>query len=149
MDNLRVKEVLDYLNFFESSSRFGHYVNEEIEEVVKEIRQEIGLEKRKVDTLKEFRRLVFVAKLGGEVSLVQHMLFEAVFGHYERAEIILEYSQLQEMKKAMEVLKGMKVKKAIGINEEVETISVNRVQLISKSLTLFSINSLPIEDINN
>ncbi|WHZ05855.1 hypothetical protein QNH48_15040 [Neobacillus sp. YX16] len=124
LNNERVKELLEYLNVLSQVQGSGHYVNEEIKEVVKEIRLELGLDKRKVGLLKESRRLVFVAKFGGKVSFVQHMLFEAVFGHYERAEIILKYSQLKEMKKAMEVLKGMKVKKVIRINEEVETVSV-------------------------
>jgi hypothetical protein len=109
MLNERVKELLEYLNVLSQVQGSGHYVNEEIKEVVKEIRLELGLEKRKQNTLKESRRLVFEAKLGRKASFIQVMVFEAVFGSTETlVEIPLFTFQEQEVDEAVTVLKQMK-----------------------------------------
>jgi hypothetical protein len=109
MDNIRVKELLDYLNVLSQVQGSGHYVNEEIKEVVKEIRIELGLEKKKQDTLKESRRLVFEAKLGRKVTFRQLTLFEAVFGTTERiVEIPFFKHEQKELEKAAIILDQMK-----------------------------------------
>jgi hypothetical protein len=107
MNNLRVKELLDYLNVLSQVQGSGHYVNEEIKEVVKEIRIELGLEKRKQNTLKESRKLVFEAKLGGKASFEQIIVFEAVFGSTEK-EIVMPFLNENDIDKAVTVLKQMK-----------------------------------------
>jgi hypothetical protein len=109
MLNERVKELLDYLNVLSQIQASGHYVNEEIKEAVKELRIELGLEKKKEKTLKESRRLVFEARLGGKASFIQHCVFEAVFGSYEGiAEISFFASESFDVKLAVDVLKEMK-----------------------------------------
>jgi len=109
MDNLRVKELLDYLNVLSQVQGSGHYVNEEIKEVVKEIRIELGLEKRKQDTLKASRKLVFEAKLGGKTTFLQDILFEAAFGRGERqVEFLVGREKLHEIEAGIEAIKNMK-----------------------------------------
>jgi hypothetical protein len=108
MLNERVKELLDYLNTLSQVQGSGHYVNEEIKEVIKEVRLELGLEQRKQDTLKESRKLVFLAKLGGKATFRQLTLFEAVFGSMDKYIQVLHLdSEVIEMKEAIEVLLGM------------------------------------------
>jgi hypothetical protein len=108
MLNERVKELLDYLNVLSQVQASGHYVNEEIKEVVKEIRLELGMEKRKKDTLKQSRFLVFEAKLGGKASLIQVSLFEAVFGnHLEFDMVLYAPEQASQVEKASRVLNDM------------------------------------------
>ncbi|MFX3623094.1 MAG: hypothetical protein ACE3JP_03355 [Ectobacillus sp.] len=108
MLNERVKELLDYLNVLSQVQGSGHYVNEEIKEAVKEIRLELGLEKRKQNTLKESRRLVFEAKLGGKATFRQMTLFEAVFGTREKlVEVPYFIHEENDMRKALKVLKEM------------------------------------------
>jgi hypothetical protein len=108
MLNERVKELLDYLNVLSQVQASGHYVNEEIKEVVKEIRLELGMEKRKQDTLKQSRFLVFEAKLGGKSSLIQASLFEAVFGgHKENDMVLYSPEQASQVEKASRTLNAM------------------------------------------
>jgi hypothetical protein len=108
MLNDRVKELLEYLNVLSQVQGSGHYVNEEIKEVVKEIRLELGLEKRKNDTLKQSRFLVFEGKLQRKASLVQVSLFEAVFGGHRNSQLVL-YSphQADDIVDAVNVLNDM------------------------------------------
>lgn len=110
MLNERIEQLLEYLNVLSQVQGSGHYVNEEIKEVVKEIRIELGLEKRKVDTLKESRRLVFEAKLGKNVSFRQMQIFEATFGYSEGTYFIPFYQEEEEAEatKAINVLNDMK-----------------------------------------
>jgi hypothetical protein len=108
MLNERVKELLDYLNVLSQVQASGHYVNEEIKEVVKEIRLELGMEKRKQDTLKQSRFLVFEAKLGGKATLVQVAMFEAVFGnHLENDMVLYAPEQASQVEKASRILNDM------------------------------------------
>jgi hypothetical protein len=123
MLNERVKELLEYLNVLSQVQGAGHYVNEEIKEAVKELRLELGLEKKKQDTLKASRFLVFEAKLGGKTSFIQDTVFRA-FEENERVEFLVEKDQLNEVEKAIEVLRGMKPSKQAYINEEIELYSV-------------------------
>jgi hypothetical protein len=108
MDNYRVKELLDYLNVLSQVQGSGHYVNEEIKEVVKEIRLELGLEKRKQDTLKQSRFLVFEGKLGAKASLTQVALFEGVFGgHRDSQAVYFDPTNSMDVIKAKNVLNDM------------------------------------------
>jgi hypothetical protein len=108
LNSERVKELLDYLNVLSQVQGSGHYVNEEIKEVVKEIRLELGLEKRKQDTLKQSRFLVFEAKLEGKAKLVQAALFEGVFGNHSENDIVCYApNQADDVKKACDVLNVM------------------------------------------
>ncbi|MGG3561668.1 hypothetical protein ABES03_08690 [Neobacillus rhizosphaerae] len=125
MLNERVKELLEYLNVLSQVQGSGHYVNEEIKEVVKEIRLELGLEKRKQETLKESRRLVFEAKLGRRATFRQMTLFEAVFGFY-RGTVAVPYFDMErkEMKEALKILHGMN--KEVEVVEKANIIEVRR-----------------------
>jgi hypothetical protein len=109
MLNDRVKELLEYLNVLSQVQGSGHYVNEEIKEVVKEIRLELGLEKRKQDTLRNSRKLVFEAKLGGNTTFEQDAVFEAVFGRNDKEiEIVVFVENDMFLDMAVTVLKEMK-----------------------------------------
>jgi hypothetical protein len=108
LNNERVKELLDYLNVLSQVQGSGHYVNEEIKEVVKEIRLELGLEKRKQDTLKASRLLVFEARLGTKPSLTQVSLFEGVFGNHKAAFMVLyDPAEAKDVQQACDVLNSM------------------------------------------
>lgn len=109
MLNDRVKELLDYLNVLSQVQGAGHYVNDEIKECVKEIRIELGLEKKKQDTLKASRFLVFEAKLGQKATPIQRNVFETVYGSTEsEIEILFFVEQDAEVDTAVTVLKSMK-----------------------------------------
>lgn len=127
MVNDRVKELLEYLNVLSQVQGSGHYVNEEIKEVVKEIRLELGLEKRKQDTLKNSRRLVFEAKLGHPATYRQMTLFESVYGAREKELLVLFLEdEIQDMEKAIEVLKGMNKEVSLKFAEESFAVEVSR-----------------------
>jgi hypothetical protein len=113
MLNDRVVELLEYLDKLSKVQASGHYVNEEIKEVVKEVRIELGLEKKKVETLKQSRKLVFEAKLRERgfknVSFIQYVVFEAVFGSLENdIEVPFKNEQDAEVDSAVTVLRSMK-----------------------------------------
>ncbi|MEH7116890.1 hypothetical protein V7128_05610 [Neobacillus vireti] len=92
LENIRVKELLDYLNVLSQVQGSGHYVNEEIKEAVKEIRLELGLEKRKQDQLKDSRKMLFDVKIkereGKAPTFTQRTLFEAVFSSPEKVIVV-------------------------------------------------------------
>ncbi|UKL30062.1 hypothetical protein [Bacillus phage PK2] len=123
----RVSELLEYLNVLSQVQGAGHYVNEEIKEVVKEIRLELGLEKRKQDTLKQSRFLVFQAKLGDKASLVQVSLFEAVFGNHKGAfHVYYDPAEANDVVEAVNVLNKMQNDVVLKAHKTQYAVEVNR-----------------------
>lgn len=115
-----LNNYLEYLKALSQVQGSGHYVNEEIKEVVKVIRTELGLEKRKQDQLNESRKLVFRAKLGGRTSLIQDVLFEAVFGRGERyVDFLISVENEVEIDQAITVIKGMKAPVSISFKKAI------------------------------
>lgn len=117
-----LNELLEYLTVLSRVQGAGHYVNEEIKEVIKEIRLELGLEK---DTS---RHLVFEAKLGKKATFEQDILFEAVFGRNEEyLEVFFDLEFEDDIEDAVNVLNGMEKDVELRL-EEYQNIIVVEVE---------------------
>lgn len=93
MMNEHLKNLLDYLDKLSKVQHAGHYVNDEIKEVVKAIRIELGLEESKKKTVEDSKRMLFHAKLkqlGHEPNFLNDTIFNAVV-HSKELDIQIPY----------------------------------------------------------
>jgi len=125
---MNFNELLEYLTALSKVQGAGHYVNEEIKEVIRVLRIELGLDKFKKESLKESLRLVYEAKLGGKTTFRQHCLFEAAFGHEDKEiKVLYQVHELADVLKAIEVLRGMCKEISIVHIESLCTVLITRL----------------------
>jgi hypothetical protein len=127
MLNDRLTELLHYLSTLSQVQGSGHYVNEEIKEVIKEVRFELGLDKVKKDNLKLSRFFVFEAQLGDKPSLIQVSLFEAVFGNHKGAfSVLYDPAEASDVVKAVNVLNDMQKDVVLKAHKTMYAVEVSK-----------------------
>lgn len=77
----RLNELLGYLHELAHVQASGHYVNEEIKETIKAVRQELGFEEVRKE-VKDSSKLIYDKAAGDNFD--NHILWEAIVEHTDR-----------------------------------------------------------------